>query len=143
MGYTGGSIGETCALGILVGGAFLIFTKIVDWRIPACYIGTVLLLSVLGNMIPSLASKVAPPLLQILGGGLLFGAMFMATDPVTSPFTGIGRVVFGVGCGFLTVAIRAFSGLVEGVMFSIVIMNAFVPLIDSIVLSVKYKETRT
>jgi Na+-transporting NADH:ubiquinone oxidoreductase subunit B/electron transport complex protein RnfD len=142
IGYTGGSIGETFALGIIAGGAFLVFTKIVDWRVPAFYLGTVLFLSAAGQFIPGCA-KIAPPLFQLFGGGLLFGAMFMATDPVTSPFTEAGRIVFGIGCGVLTVAIRAFSGLVEGVMFSIVIMNAFVPLIDSIVLSVKYKETRT
>jgi Na+-transporting NADH:ubiquinone oxidoreductase subunit B/electron transport complex protein RnfD len=86
--------------------------------------------------------KVAPPMFQLLTGGLLFGSMFMATDPVTSPFTRMGKYTFGVLCGFLTVLIRSFSGYVEGVMFSIVIMNAFTPLIDHIIVSLKYRKVK-
>jgi Na+-transporting NADH:ubiquinone oxidoreductase subunit B/electron transport complex protein RnfD len=79
---------------------------------------------------------------QLLTGGLLFGSMFMATDPVTSPFTRTGKYVFGILCGLLTVLIRSFSGYVEGVMFSIVIMNAFAPLIDHIIVSLKYRQVK-
>jgi Na+-transporting NADH:ubiquinone oxidoreductase subunit B/electron transport complex protein RnfD len=82
---------------------------------------------------------VAPATFQILAGGLLFGAFYMATDPITSPGTKTGKIVFGIGCGITTVVIRTFSGFTEGVMFSIVFMNAFSPLIDKIVVDRKYK----
>lgn len=118
----------------------MIITKVSNWRIPLTYIGSVLILGWLGNLF--LPARVAPPLFQVLGGGLLFGAMFMATDPVTSPFTKMGKYVFGTFCGLLTILIRSFSSYVEGVMFSILIMNALTPLIDHIVLSVKYRKRR-
>ena len=98
------------------------------------------MLSYVGNEF--ISEKIAPPIFQVLTGGLLFGAMFMATDPVTSPFTKAGKYIFGVLCGLLTVLIRGFSGYVEGVMFSIVIMNAFTPLIDHIVLAIKYRQAK-
>jgi Na+-transporting NADH:ubiquinone oxidoreductase subunit B/electron transport complex protein RnfD len=137
-GNTGGSIGETFHLGIIIGGIFLMLTKVANWRIPVSYLVSVAIFSWIGHgMSPD---KVYPPLFQLLSGGLLFGAMFMATDPVTSPFTKIGKWIFGILCGLLTVLIRSFSGYVEGVMFSIVIVNAFVPLIDHIVLMAKFRE---
>ena len=86
--------------------------------------------------------RIAPPVFQLLAGGLLFGAFFMATDPVTSPFTNVGKYIFGIMCGILTILIRSFSSYVEGVMFSIVIMNALTPLIDHIVLLFKYKPVK-
>lgn len=140
MGQTAGSMGEIFHLGIIVGGIFLMITKVSNWRIPVSYLGSVLILSWLGNNV--FPENVAPPLFQLLAGGLLFGAMFMATDPVTCPYTRIGKYIFGILCGFLTVLIRGFSGYVEGVMFSIVIMNAFTPLIDHIILTVKYKQVQ-
>ena len=141
MGTTAGSVGETFHLGIIIGGIYLMYTKVTDWRIPVSYIGAVAVLGFIGNSV--LPTKVAPAHFQVLGGALLFGAMFMATDPVTSPFTSTGKLIFGALCGLLTVLIRSFSGIyVEGVMFSIVIMNAFAPLIDHIVMSMKYKEAR-
>jgi Na+-translocating ferredoxin:NAD+ oxidoreductase RnfD subunit len=84
----------------------------------------------------------APPLFQLLSGGLLFGAVFMATDPVTSPATKPGKFIFGFGCGIITVVIRTFSGFTEGIMFSIVIMNAFTPLIDNLVVNLKYRPAK-
>ena len=102
--------------------------------------GSVLIFAWIGNS--ALPAKIAPPVFQLLSGGLLFGAMFMATDPVTSPFTKAGKFVFGILCGLLTVLIRSFSGYVEGVMFSIVIMNAFTPLIDRVILGIKYKPVK-
>jgi Na+-translocating ferredoxin:NAD+ oxidoreductase RnfD subunit len=81
-------------------------------------------------------------LFNLLGGSVLFGAMFMSCDPVTSPYTKTGKFIFGIGCGLLTVSIRVFSGYVEGVMFSIVIMNAFTPLIDHVVISMRYKNAQ-
>jgi len=136
-GNCSGSIGETFKIGIIAGGLFLMFSKVSNWRIPIFYLGSVALFSTLGYYI--MPQKIAPPLFQLLSGGLLYGAMFMATDPVTSPFTKTGKCIFGIFCGFFTVLIRGFSGYVEGVMFSIVLMNAFTPLIDYIVLSSKYK----
>lgn len=140
LGNCAGSMGETFRLGIIIGGVFLMFTKVSNWRIPVSYIGSVLLFAFLGNSF--FPAKVAPPVLQVLTGGLLFGAMFMATDPVTSPFTYPGKYIFGISCGILTVLIRSFSGYVEGVMFSIVIMNAFTPIIDHIILMIKYRPAK-
>jgi len=140
IGECGGSIGETFRIGIIVGGLFLMFTRISNWRIPITYIFSVFLFALVGNHYMPL--KVAPPLFQILSGGLLFGAMFMATDPVTSPFTKIGKYIFGILCGFFTVLIRTFSGYPEGVMFSIILMNALTPLIDTFVLSLRFKDKK-
>lgn len=141
IGNTAGSMGETCRIVIILGGIFLMLIKVSNWRIPVCYIGSVFLFGLIGNHF--MPRTIAPPLFQVLSGGLLFGAMFMATDPITSPFTQAGRCVFGILCGILTVLIRSFCGYVEGVMFSIVIMNAFSPLIDQIVLMFKYRPAKT
>jgi Na+-transporting NADH:ubiquinone oxidoreductase subunit B/electron transport complex protein RnfD len=137
LGQTGGSMGELFRLGIILGGIFLIVTKVSNWRIPVMYLGTVFCLSGIGTIF--LPAQIAGPGFQLLSGGLLFGAMFMATDPVTSPFTNAGKVSFGIGCGVLTLLIRSFSGYTEGVMFSIICMNALTPLIDHIILSFKYR----
>ena len=121
IGNVGGSIGETSALLIMIGGAILIITKIINWRIPLLYIGTVFVLTfALGE----------DPLFYVLAGGLMLGAFFMATDYVTAPLTNKGKAIFAVGCGFLTVCIRFYGGMPEGVAFSILLMNAFTPLID-------------
>lgn len=140
MGSAAGSMGEIFRIGIIIGGLFLIFSKVSNWRIPFTYLGTVLVLSGVGSFF--FPVKIAPPIFQILSGGLLFGAMFMATDPVTSPFTTAGKFIFGVGCGIFTVLIRGFSGYVEGVMFSIILMNAFAPLIDQAVIKIKYRPVK-
>lgn len=137
MGAAPGSMGETFRLGIIIAGIFLILTKVSSWRIPVTYISTVLVLSALGHMF--FPANVAAPIYQVLAGGLLYGAFFMATDPVSSPYTNRGKIVFGLGLGLLTVLIRSFSGYTEGVMFSIILMNAFGPLIDSYVLDATYK----
>jgi RnfABCDGE-type electron transport complex D subunit len=135
-----GCLGETFKLAIILGGLFLILTRISNWRIPLAYLLSVVIFSFLGNHFNP--GKFAPPLFQIFSGGLLFGAMFMVTDPVTSPFTRAGKWIGGVLLGFLTVLIRSLSGYVEGVMFSILLMNAFAPLIDHIVLGIRYKKTK-
>lgn len=121
IGNIGGTIGETSAIAILIGAAFLFYKKIIDWRIPAAYIGAVFVFALLFGQ---------DPLFHILAGGLLIGAFFMATDYVTSPITKNGKLVFGIGLGFLTIIIRLYSGLAEGVMYSILLMNSVVPLID-------------
>jgi len=121
FGNTGGSIGETSALLILVGAVILLTFRIIDWKVPLVYIGTVALGSFL------LGEDVA---FQVLAGGLMIGAFFMATDYATSPVTGYGRMIFAFGTGILTILIRRFGAMPEGVCFSILIMNAFTPLID-------------
>ncbi len=136
LGKTPGSLGETFRLGIILGGIFLIITKVANWRVPLSYLLSVFIFSFIGNKL--WPQKFAPPVFQILTGGLLFGAFFMATDPVTTPFTKQGKWIAGILCGLLTVLIRGLSGYVEGVMFSIILMNGFSPLIDQLVLKVKY-----
>ncbi len=121
LGNTSGSLGETSALLILLGGILLIALRIIDWRIPLAYIGTVALLSL---------SLGQDAIFHILSGGLMLGAFFMATDYVTSPLNNRGRLIFGLGAGILTVTIRLYGGMPEGVCFSILFMNALSPLID-------------
>jgi len=140
LGSTAGCMGEIFRLGLIIGGIFLILTKISNWRIPVFYLGTVFILSFFGNLL--IPEQVAPPLFQILTGGLLLGAFFMASDPVTSPYTKIGKIIYGILCGLLTVLIRSFSGYLEGVMFSIVIMNGFSPLLDNIIVNLKFRAVK-
>ncbi len=121
IGSIGGCIGETSAIALLIGAAFLFYKKIITWEIPATYIGTVFIFALIFRQ---------DPIFHILAGGLLIGAFFMATDYVTSPLTRNGKLIFGFGCGFLTIILRLFSGYPEGVMFSILLMNAATPLID-------------
>ncbi len=121
IGNIGGCLGETSALAIIVGGLFLIFRRIIKVEVPLVYIGTVFILSYFFGR---------DPLYEILVGGVMLGAFFMITDMVTTPITKSGNMVFAAGCGILTVVIRNFGGYPEGVCYSILIMNAFVPLID-------------
>lgn len=127
FGFHGGCLGETSALLILIGGLFLIIIKYIDWRIPLSYIGTV---GVLMEILHLLGVTKVDGLFHILAGGLFLGAFFMATDYVTSPITHKGRWIFGVCCGVITVLIRVWGGYPEGVCYSILLMNCFVPLID-------------
>jgi len=121
IGNTGGSLGETSVLLILIGAAILLAFKVINWRIPAVYIGTVFVFTaVLGK----------DPLFHVLAGGLMLGAFFMATDYATAPLTNRGKCMFAFGAGLLVVAIRLYGSLPEGVAFSILIMNGFTPLID-------------
>ncbi len=125
-----GCIGETCKVALLIGGAYLIARRIVDWRIPLFYIGTVFALTAVmpaGGNAPGWARD---PLYHVLSGGLVIGAFFMATDMVTTPMTRRGRAVFAVGCGLLVALIRRYGGYPEGVAYSIVLMNTCTPLID-------------
>ncbi len=116
-----GSLGEVSAALLVAGGLFLIFKGIIDWRVPASYIGTVALLSwALGS----------DPLFNVLAGGVLLGAFFMATDYVTSPMTATGRIIFGCGCGLINVVGRLFGPLPEATTWAILFMNGLVPLID-------------
>jgi electron transport complex protein RnfD len=123
IGNVGGCIGETSALALLAGGAFLIFMGIISWRIPVVYIATAAVMSML-------LGRAAGPLYEILAGGLMLGAFFMATDYATSPLTPKGQLIFAFGCGLITSLIRTYGGYPEGVSYSILIMNLAVPLID-------------
>ena len=127
-GNIGGSLGETCVLAIVVGGLYLLVKKYADWRIPLSFLGTVFIISGVFWLINP--ENYANPLFQLFSGGLMLGAFFMATDMVTSPITPKGAWIFGFGAGVLLIIIRFFGGLPEGVMFSILLMNAVTPLIN-------------
>lgn len=132
LGNTGGSLGETCDLAILLGGAFLVALRLLAWRVPVAVFASVAALSALLHaVLPATGAYHCPDALAMLtSGGLTLGAVYMATDPVTSPITTRGAWVFGAGVGALVVVIRVFGGLAEGVMYAILIMNALVPFID-------------
>lgn len=121
LGTTGGCIGETCALALIIGGVYLIAMKIITPHAPVAFIGSVALLTLISG---------GDPLYAVLSGGLLLGAFFMATDYATTPLTGKGKIIFGLGCGLITFAIRRFGNYPEGVSFSILLMNLLVPYID-------------
>ena len=125
LGIHGGAIGETCALALLLGFAYLLVRRVITWHIPVAFIGCVFLFSL---SLEGFAFYEA--LRQVLSGGLLLGAVFMATDYVTSPTTPLGRIVFGVGAGLITVLIRYFGSYPEGVSFAILFMNILTPYID-------------
>jgi len=128
FGQTGGSIGETTAIFLILGGLFLIAVRIVKWELVLSYLGTVFLLGALFHLINPAAYPSG--LFQLFSGGLMLGAFYMASDMVTSPFTGAGSAIFGVGAGVLVVVIRLFGGFPEGVMYSILLMNAVTPIIN-------------
>ena len=121
LGNHGGVLGETCAITLIVGGVFLIATKVISPTIPVTYLATVAVLSLVAGQ---------DPIYQLLSGGLLLGAFFMATDYVTSPTTTKGKLIFGLGLGIITCAIRFLGTMAEGVSFSILLMNLTVPYIE-------------
>ena len=135
LGNVGGCIGETSALLLLVGFVYLLARKVITARIPLAYIGTV---AVLTFLFPLGNARIDWMLAQIFGGGLMLGAIFMATDYVTSPLTRLGQIVYGIGCGVLTVMIRYFGGYNEGVSYAILCMNCCVVLLDRIGRPVKF-----
>ncbi len=128
FGSTPGSTGETCAVLILLGGAYLAYRRFLQWQIPASILVTVAVFATVLHLIN--ADKYPGPAHHLLSGGLMLGAVFMATDPVTSPVTQRGAMAFGAGIGILVVLIRQFGGLPEGVMYAILLMNGATPLID-------------
>ncbi|WP_249274410.1 RnfABCDGE type electron transport complex subunit D [Candidatus Enterococcus clewellii] len=133
LGIRTGSLGETCAIALILGGLYLIFRKVITPLIPLCFIGTVAVLSfILGG----------DPVYQILSGGLLLGAIFMATDYTTSPITTKGKIIFSVGCGLITVLIRFYASLPEGVSYAILLMNILVPHIDTLTIPKAFGEKR-
>lgn len=129
LGFTGGSLGEMSALALLLGGLYLIIRKVITWHIPVVMLVTMFVITGIFWSIDS--EHYANPLIHLLSGGAILGAFYMATDLVTSPMTKKGMVVFALGIGLITVVIRLFGAYPEGVSFAILIMNAFVPLINT------------
>lgn len=129
IGYHGGSMGEVCSLALLVGGVYLILRRVISPIIPAAYIGTVAVW-----MLAAGRGDLRFVAYELLGGGLLLGAFFMATDYATSPITAKGKWIFGIGCGIITSVIRLYGSLPEGVSFSIILMNILVPHIERLTL---------
>jgi electron transport complex protein RnfD len=128
LGNMGGCLGETSAVALLIGFVLLLVFKLIKWQVPVFYVGTVAVFTAIINYF--FPGVTPPPLFHILTGGLLLGAVFMATDMVTSPMTKKGAVIFGIGCGVITSVIRIWGNYPEGVSFAILFMNALVPLID-------------
>lgn len=135
LGNIPGCIGETSALAILLGFAYLLLRKVISWHIPVFYVGTVALLTwILGPE----GMFTGAPLYHVLSGGLLIGAVFMATDYVTCPMTRKGIVIYAIGCGILTVLFRLYGNMPEGVSFAIILMNIVTPLIDRYTIPVAF-----
>lgn len=132
LGRCGGTIGEVSALLLLLGGIYLIVRKVITWHIPAAFIGTVAAVTFLLPASGFETSRLDFMLYEVLSGGLILGAIFMATDYVTSPVTSVGRLIYGAGCGLIVVFIRYFGGYPEGVSFSILIMNSLVWYIERV-----------
>lgn len=136
-GFGAGTIGEVCALALIIGLVYMLWKKIITWHIPVSILGTVFVLCGLLHIAnPAYASPVA----ELLSGGLMLGAIFMATDYVTSPMTGKGQIIYGVAIGLLTVVIRNWGSYPEGMSFAILIMNAFTPLINTYVKPKRFGE---
>jgi electron transport complex protein RnfD len=127
-GNRAGSIGETSAIAILIGGLFLLYKKYISWHIPVSFLATAAAMAWIFGGKEGLFQ--GDPIIHLISGGMMLGAWFMATDYVTSPSVRNGQILFGIGCGFLTMIIRLKGGFPEGVMFAILIMNCFAPLID-------------
>ena len=135
LGNIGGCIGETSALLLIIGFVYLLYRKVITARIPLAYIGTV---AILAFLFPQGNDRIAWMAAQVFGGGLMLGAIFMATDYVTSPLTKLGQIVYGIGCGVITILIRYFGGYSEGVTYAILCMNACSVLLDKIGRPVKF-----
>lgn len=137
-GHMGGSMGEVAALALIIGLAYMLIRKIITWHIPVAVISTVLVFT--GVLWLAGPEKNADPLFHLLTGGILLGAIFMATDYVTSPMIPKSMIIYGIGIGLLTVIIRVFGAYPEGVSFAILIMNAFVPILNSYIKPKRFGE---
>lgn len=128
LGNMGGSVGEISALALIIGGLYLLFKRIISWYIPVAFIGSAFVFAAILNF--ANPEAYVNPFFHLVTGGLMLGALYMATDMVTSPMTPAGMLVFGAGCGIITILIRVFGVYPEGVSFAILIMNAVVPLLN-------------
>ena len=129
LGFVGGSMGEVSAIALLFGGLFLIWKKVISPIIPACFIGTVFVFAAVYYGVTG-GNAIEMAIFHVLAGGVMLGAFFMATDYVTSPLLPTGKIIFGIGCGLITMVIRLFGSYPEGVSFSILLMNCLTPLIN-------------
>ena len=141
LGATGGSFGEVSALAIIIGGIYMLYKKIITWHIPVAFLGTAFVFAGLLWLIDP--TSFVNPLYHLFAGGMMLGAVFMATDMVTSPVTHKGQLIFGAGCGLLTIIFRCFGPMPEGVSFAILIMNAVTPLINKFVKTDKFGYQKT
>lgn len=123
LGYRGGCLGETCTLALLIGGIYLLVKRVISWHTPVAFIGTVAVMSLICGK---------DVLYQLMAGGLMIGAIFMATDYSSTPATKWGKIIFGIGCGLITVLIRFWGNFPEGVSFSILLMNILTPYIEKL-----------
>jgi electron transport complex protein RnfD len=137
-GHMGGSMGEVAAVALLIGFIYLLARKVITWHIPVSVLSTITLFTLTLWLINP--DKNADPLFHLLTGGVMLGAIFMATDYVTSPMSVKGMIIYGIGIGVLTVVIRVYGSFPEGVSFAILIMNAFVPLLNSMIKPVRFGE---
>lgn len=143
LGNVGGCIGEVSALLLLAGGIYLLVRKIITWHVPLTYLGSVALLSwIFGGLPAELGLFSGPFFPSLFSGGLMLGALFMATDYVTSPITHKGQIIFGLGCGFFTFLFRFFASMPEAVSVSILLMNIVTPTIDRYIVPRKFGDTR-
>jgi len=141
LGSVSGSAGETSAIAIILGGVFLLLTRVANWRTVVSILGSFALLG--GLLHYAQPETVGPVLWHLCAGGLLFGAFFMATDPVTSPTTNAAKWLYGITIGTATVLIRNFTGYVEGVTFAILLGNIVAPILDEIVIGVRIRRLRS
>ncbi|NLP36897.1 MAG: RnfABCDGE type electron transport complex subunit D [Firmicutes bacterium] len=137
VGSVAGSLGETSAFALLLGAIWLFYKGHINWRIPGGYI---LVVFVMGTLLGGEGISLSAGLFHVLAGGVVLGAFFMATDMVTSPVTPKGQLIFGIGCGLMTMLVRFYGSYPEGVTFAILLMNAVTPLIDNLTLPRKYGE---
>ena len=142
MGYKSGCIGETSCLALLLGFLYLLIKRVVDWKIPVTYIASFAILMYLFGINPTGLPQEDFVIMHILAGGLLLGAFFMATDYVTTPNTSLGMIIFGIGCGILTFAIRRFGGYPEGASFAIILMNVATPMIERFTIPKAFGEVK-
>jgi len=138
IGNVSGSLGETSAVAIIIGGVFLLFTRVANWRTVVSILGSAAVMS--GILHHADPVRFAPALWHLCAGGLLFGAFFMATDPVTSPISNAGKWICGIFIGIVTILIRNFTGYVEGVMFAILLGNIVAPILDEIVIKIRLRK---
>ncbi|MDW7652311.1 MAG: RnfABCDGE type electron transport complex subunit D [Bacillota bacterium] len=140
VGAIPGSLGETSAFALLLGAAWLFYKGHISWQIPGGFIGTVFVMGMLFGGFGSPMAMVSVGLFHVLAGGVMLGALYMATDMVTSPVTPRGQLIFGIGCGLMTMLVRLYGAFPEGITFAILLMNALTPIIDNLTLPTKYGE---
>ena len=136
IGAEGGSFGEVSALAIIIGGIFMLCRKIISWHTPVAFLGSAFIFAGILNLIDP--ATYFNPFYHLFAGGMMLGAVFMATDMVTSPVTHKGQLIFGCGCGILTIIFRSFGPMPEGVSFAVLIMNGFTPLINKFIKTDKF-----